>query len=181
MSDANLNNIRRLVQLGILPESILKEYEEKTVEGFSKNLVSSGVQLGTDMWDAVTNPVDTGMALGKAGIGGVQKLIPGKSEDGLIPNYEDVADAVGDYYVDRFSNIGDTAYEDPLGLLSDLAFGAGSALKGSAKIAKIAGASDTAALCRSWATRLTLWTLSTPPLVARAVSAPNWVAASREQ
>lgn len=144
MSDVNLNNVRRLVQLGILPESILKEYEEKTLGGFGKNLVGSGVQLGTDMWDAVTSPIDTGAALLKAGAGGVQKLIPGKSEDGLIPNYEDVADAVADYYVDRFSNIGDTAYEDPLGLLSDLAFGAGSALKGSAKIAKIAGASDTA-------------------------------------
>ena len=144
MSIKNVENIRRLVKLGIVDESVLAEIEEKTLEGFGKNLVSSGVQLGTDMWDAVSSPIDTGAALLKAGTGGIQKLIPGKSEDGLIPNYEDVADAVGEYYYDRFSNIGDTAYEDPLGLLSDLAFGAGTALKGSAKIAKIAGAADKA-------------------------------------
>lgn len=111
--------------------------EEKSLSGFGDNVVDSGFQYGKDMWEAVTNPIDTGAALAQLGIGTVQKLIPGQSDRF---NYEHVADAVGEYYGDRYGgwdDIVDTAYNDPVGLLSDISLGGGSIAKLGAKAAKI--------------------------------------------
>lgn len=110
--------------------------EEKSLSGFGDNVVDSGYQYGKDMWEAVTNPIDTGAALAQLGIGTVQKLIPGQSDRF---NYEHVADAVYDYYGDRYGGwdeVVDTAYNDPVGLLSDLSLGGGSIAKLGAKAAK---------------------------------------------
>ena len=121
-----------------------EQEEEKTLAGFGENVVSSGKQFGQEIWDMVSNPVDTAKNVGALAAGGIQKLIPGKSEGGFIKNYEHVADAAGQFYKDRYGgldNIADTAYEDPVGLLSDLAMVFGGGLKTAGSLANKVGAS----------------------------------------
>ena len=138
-------DVREFVRLGLMtPE----EGEEvisaipKTALGFAKNVGSSLKSNAGDVASAVLDPVGTVKAVGQAGLGAIQKQIPGG--EGGEWNYEHVADAVGDYYSDRFGNLDDTAYEDPVGLLMDGAFGIGTAAKLAATGSKIAGATSAA-------------------------------------
>ena len=91
----------------------------------ASNIPSSAMKYGEDIATMLWNPIDTAEGLGKAAIGGVQKLIPGQAEpDAMIPNYEPVADAVGEHFAGRYGSLDQfkaTAMEDPVGVLGDVA------------------------------------------------------------
>jgi hypothetical protein len=126
--------------------------EEKTLAGFGENVIDSGKQFGGEIWDMVTNPVDTAKGIGAFAAGGAQKLIPDDwgIDEGLkraVGNHEGVIDAAGQFYKDRYGgldNLADTAYEDPVGLLSDLSMLVGGGLKLGSSAAKLGGAGKTA-------------------------------------
>jgi hypothetical protein len=67
----------------------------------------------------------------------------------LFGNEEGLAESVGQFYADRYGgaqNIADTAYEDPVGLLSDLAMVFGGGLKTAGSLAnKVGGTGNKAA------------------------------------
>lgn len=83
-----------------------------------ENIPDSGAKYGSDIWQAVTNPVETAKGLGKAALGGVQHLIPG--EQGYEPYGSAVAEHFGNRYggVDEFKS---TLMNDPVGVLGDTA------------------------------------------------------------
>jgi len=150
MSKAQLTarDVLEFVRLGLMTK---EEGEEvisaipKTAGGFAKNILPSLRDNAADLGNAILNPVDTITALGQAGIGAIQKQIPGG--EGGDWNYEHVADAVGEFYGDRYGGadaIANTAYEDPIGVLLDGAAGIGTAAKLAATGSRIAGASGAA-------------------------------------
>ena len=125
---------------------------EKTLAGFGENVVSSGKQFGQEIWDMVTNPIDTVKGVGAFAAGGLQKIA---DDDGAVDaamkkmfgDHEGVIDAAGQFYKDRYGgidNIADTAYEDPVGLLSDLSMLVGGGLKLGSTAAKMGGMGRTA-------------------------------------
>ena len=64
------------------------------------NVPSSAGAVATDLWEAVTNPIDTGKALGAAAVGGVQhaKDALGIPTTNLWGDQRPAASAVADYY-----------------------------------------------------------------------------------
>lgn len=99
----------------ILREAMESAPEEKTVSGFGSNLVDSAVEFGKDFAQL---PIDAfSMAAGGStnnpSMAGIQALT---TEQGR--------EALGQYYKERYGgveNFQDTLYEDPVGVLSDLA------------------------------------------------------------
>ena len=95
-----------------------------------KNIPQSGANLGWQMYDAISNPVDTLNNMGKLGYGVAAKAIPGRQ------GYEDYADAAGKSIVERYGDITralKTLESDPLGVMADasgFASGTGMALRG---------------------------------------------------
>lgn len=92
--------------------------EGKSIGGFIDNFGTSAWNLGKGIVHAVAHPIQTGEALGGLGLGLIEKVIPGEQR------HEKYANALGKYYGDRYgglSNIGNTLYEDPVGVLTDLA------------------------------------------------------------
>ena len=88
------------------------------VETMISNIPASGIEYGEDIYKAVASPIDTAKGLGKAALGGIQKLIPGEQE------YEPIADAVGQHYASRYGGIDEfkaTLMGDPIGVLGDTA------------------------------------------------------------
>jgi hypothetical protein len=132
-------------QIAVLDAAIAKMAgpEEKTLEGFGSNLVDSAVEFGSDF---IQMPKDIfGMGV---------DLVSGKDWDEVTDNptaagfkalaTEEGRAALGQYYVDRYGSADgfQTAlYEDPVGVLSDLAMVAmpASAVKNVAKVAGKAG------------------------------------------
>ena len=127
--------------------------EKRSVGGFAKNILSSGFQVGKDIVGAginVFNPnleKNTVANLARVGIGAAELLIPG--EQGA----EKFARNVGQVYDERLGisnlfkgdiegfvkKIGDTAYEDPIGLALDASIifgGAGAVAKGAGAVSK---------------------------------------------
>ena len=109
-----------------------------------ENIIPSAKRAGGEMWDAITNPVDTAKNIGKVALGTVQKILPGEQE------YEKNADAVGRYFADRYGSMEGFKKSlafDPVGVLSDLStvFTGGAGLaKGLGKAAGVANMSRTA-------------------------------------
>lgn len=128
--------------------------EEKTLAGFGENIVSSGGQYLGELKDMVLNPMET---LGNAAdliTGVTQKALPddftilGMNPDAglkkMFGDDEALADAAGQFYKDRYGgmqNIADTAYEDPVGLLSDLSMVFGGGFKTAGSLANKVGSS----------------------------------------
>lgn len=82
-----------------------------------ENFVSSAKKFGSDMASIVTDPVGTATGIKNVLAGTVEKLIPGQQED------EKYADAVGQFFVDRYGNMESlkkTMAEDPVGFLADV-------------------------------------------------------------
>lgn len=132
-------------QIAVLDAAIAKMAgpEEKTLEGFGSNLVDSAIEFGSDF---IQMPKDI--------IGMGVDLASGKEWDEVTDNptaagfkalaTEEGRAALGQYYVDRYGSADgfQTAlYEDPVGVLSDLAMVAmpASAVKNVAKVAGKAG------------------------------------------
>jgi len=110
------------------------------------NLPESAVQLGSDIVQPFTDPIGTAKSIAALGRGIYQKLIPGQQPD------EAVADAVGQFFMDRYwgvENIKRTLATDPAGSLADLAtvltgFG-GAAARAPSALGKVGRAVQTAA------------------------------------
>ena len=101
--------------------------EEKTLSGFGDNVVSSGKQFGSEVYNMIRHPVDTLGNVADLAQGGIQKALPddftimGMNPDAgmkeMFGNEEGLADSVGQFYKDRYGgaqNVADTAYEDPV-------------------------------------------------------------------
>ena len=90
------------------------------------NVPGSAAQVGKDLWNAVTSPVETAQAIGGAAIGGVQLLKDqlGVPSMGLLGgDQRDKARAVGDFYGQRYGGtdaIADTFRQDPVGGALDI-------------------------------------------------------------
>lgn len=109
------------------------------------NIPESGGKYLSDMANAVMNPVDTAYAVGDLASGGAQNAADwvyegagGKIADflGLDKSNQVIADAVGQFYVDRYGSADGfkrAAMEDPVGVLADVSMlvtgGAGAAAK----------------------------------------------------
>lgn len=82
-----------------------------------KNIPRSATNLVKDVGTAVFNPIDTATALGKTGLGYVQKLTP--QEEG----YEKYADATNQFFKERYGSVDAakrTLINDPVGFLGDV-------------------------------------------------------------
>ena len=86
------------------------------------NIPGSAMQYGKDIYQAVTNPVETVTGLGRLAGGVAQKFHPDAMRQDLVP----YADAAGEYFSGRYGGMGElsqTAMTDPVGLLGDVAGG----------------------------------------------------------
>ena len=107
-----------LIKSGAVPGQASQPPEEKSVGGFVSNIIPSGVEAVKGITSAIFHPIQTAKSVGKIGIGGVQKLIPG--EQGQEENF----DALITFFKDRYGSldkIKETAYQDPVGFGLDLA------------------------------------------------------------
>ncbi len=145
---------------GYTPKSFIPDPpEKKTIGGFLKNTAKSAGRLVTDTGSAIVNIVNPDMEkntvanLSKLAVGAGQLLIPGEQ------GQEDKARAVGNFYKDRYGGwdkIGNTLYNDPVGVVADVATvatGAGGALRGAGAAAtKLGSVSRAGQLTRAGAT-----------------------------
>ena len=115
------------------------------------NIPSSLMGVAGDIYNAVRHPIDTGKAVVDLGAAGLEKL--GRNFEEFVtgeeiepaPGKEDAADAVGEFYSNRYGGtdaIKTTAMEDPAGMLFDalgVAFPAGKipGLSGVSKAASV--------------------------------------------
>ena len=134
---------------GSQPQTTTPEQPKpKSIQGFGENVVKSGGKLIGDTVGAVANVFNPDME--KNTVANVAKLAAGTAQyldptQMLGTQYEDKARAVGNFYKDRyggFDKIGETLYNDPVGVVADVASvatGAGGILKGGASLAGKAG------------------------------------------
>lgn len=121
-----------------------KKYASKTVGGFFENVGKSAVSAVTDIAGAAANVLNpdleknTLVNLGKLGVD-TAKLVAGD------PSELNRASQVLNFYKQRYGgvkNIGETFYNDPVGLILDASVvlgGAGAAVKGVGTAGKLAG------------------------------------------
>lgn len=89
---------------------------------FAGNLLQSGKNLVGGLAHTVTHPIETADNMLKLGGGVVQLVGPESLKESMGGDYTPYAKAVGQFYKDRYGgwdNIKRTAYEDPIGLLTD--------------------------------------------------------------
>ena len=113
---SNMTN-EQLMQIADTKESQPSEF---SFGEMVSNIPSSAAQYGSDIWQAVTNPVDTLTGLGRTAAGAVQKFHP----DAYSQEYVPYADAMGEYFSGRYGGmdeVGQTAMNDPVGMLGDVA------------------------------------------------------------
>jgi len=82
------------------------------------NIPSSAYQFGAGIYQTIRHPIQTGKAIGKTAIGGIEKLIPGTQE------YEQYADAFAKAMIERYGsveNFKQTLAQDPVGFAADVA------------------------------------------------------------
>jgi len=124
--------------------------EARTVGGFLGNIPGSAYQLGADIVGAVAHPIETAQVAGKTALGLGAKLTGSETlgrwsevQPGVNP-----VDAIVNHLTERYGgleNLKKTAYEDPVGMLSDIAtvmsaggggVGAGAKVAGLSKVAR---------------------------------------------
>lgn len=96
------------------PKSIPEQVRESQ---FAQNVVESGKQFGSDIWQAVTNPRQTAEALLNLAGGTVEKMVPGHR--GPLEQYPE---AFGQMVLDRYGGVDkalNTLYTDPVGAAAD--------------------------------------------------------------
>ena len=132
------------------PDRSVGEYLGETLA----NIPPSAKQVASDLWQALSHPVDTATAVGSAAVGGMQhaKDAMGIPTTNLFGDQRAAASAVADYYSDRYGGgqeFLDSLRTDPTGVALDvgglLTGGAGAAarLPGTAgKLARAITAAD---------------------------------------
>lgn len=104
-----------------------------------QNIIPSAVNMVEDTVNAVKNYKDTAKGLYKLGSGLVQNQIDG------VQGNEKYAVAAGDFYRNRYGTADgfrEAITKDPVGVLSDFAFGVGSVAKGAKLIGKVGKVED---------------------------------------
>jgi hypothetical protein len=87
------------------------------------NVPSSAYQLGSDVAQVVTNPVQTLDAIGNLGLGLIALAIPDAYQEESLDKPQEAALAVGQYISDRyggFDKVKETLKTDPVGMLADV-------------------------------------------------------------
>ena len=105
------------------------------------NIPSSAADAGRDLWEAMSNPVDTVKSLGNVLTGATQKATDLK-ELGGDADKEHFAEAAGKYYKDRYggmSEIADTFRVDPVGTMLDATGQLGGGAAAGARLPGVAG------------------------------------------
>lgn len=133
------------------PQYASKINQPKTLAGFGENVIKSGANFVGDTVGAIANVFNPDMEqntvanIGRLGAGTLQKLDPTENnqisnkiikggqfmlnplktiaDNKPIDNYEPMANAVVDFYKNRYGSvdaIGDTLYNDPVGVLADV-------------------------------------------------------------
>ena len=118
-------------------EDLTTPKEERTLGGFGKNVITSGVKFGENLYGAATSPVQTvkNIANIPRGLGYLISEQLGSALDPEEKFYADKVKDLGNFFAERFGgweNIKKTAYEDPVGFAADLSTifsGGGAALK----------------------------------------------------
>ena len=121
---ANANeNVKSMVMSKIMSTPVKGENDlpitwEKIPMTALRNIPSSTVQMGKDIWSAVRHPVATEEAMENIVIGAAQKLWPGKQAT------EQHFDAVVTFFKERYGSVAGlkkTMATDPVGFLGDIA------------------------------------------------------------
>lgn len=97
-------------------QTIRETYSKPAVGDIIKNAPGSAVELGKNIYTAVTHPIETAKTVGKTALGGVEKLIPGEQ------GHEEYANAIGNMFAERYGgmdNLRKTMTQDPIGFLAD--------------------------------------------------------------
>ena len=108
------------------------EWKDVPLEAL-KNIPRSTLELGKNVFKAITSPIQTMEALQDVSVGAVQSLVPGEQRA------EQTFDATIKFFKDRFGgeeNLRRTISEDPAGFLTDLSIFVG----GIGSVTKLAGA-----------------------------------------
>ena len=87
------------------------------------NVPSSAYQLGSDVAQVVTSPVQTLDAIGNLGLGLIALVIPDAYQEKKLDKPQEAALAVGQYVKDRYGSLEaakETLRKDPVGVLADV-------------------------------------------------------------
>lgn len=115
--------------------------QKKSVGGFIGNVAKSAVNNVAGIGSALLHPIQTVKGIGNTALGAAQLLVPGEQGS------EQYARDLGNFYKQRYgglSNIGETLYNDPVGVALDastLLGGAGALAKGAGSVSKVGGLS----------------------------------------
>ncbi len=101
------------------------------------NIPKSAGKFAGNIFQALRHPVQTGKAVGRLGLGGLQELIPG--EQGLEREFEQTIGSLVEPFtsLEKFS---ETAIEDPFRIATDIAAlgtGVGAVFKGAGAVGKV--------------------------------------------
>lgn len=124
---------------GYQPKSFIPQ--KKSVGGFIGNVAKSAVNNVAGIGSALLHPIQTAKGIGNTALGAAQLLVPGEQGS------EQYARDLGNFYKQRYgglSNIGETLYNDPVGVALDastLLGGAGALAKGAGSVSKVGGLS----------------------------------------
>jgi len=98
-----------------------KEWKDVGLEAWS-NLDTSAIEMGKNLWQAITNPIETAKGVGSLVSGAVKFAVPG-GETG-----NEAFDHMVGFYKDRYGSIEgfkNAIAKDPVGVLSDLSVAIG--------------------------------------------------------
>lgn len=91
-----------------------REFISETVS----NIPSSTFNMGSNIFQAITSPIDTSKAVGNLALGTIQLAIPGEQ------NEEQFANAFGTFIIDRYGSqekFANSLKKDPVGVVADFA------------------------------------------------------------
>lgn len=114
------------------PDKPWESFEKKEELGWGEALVrgaealpSSTVGVASDVYEAVTNPIDTGDMILNLMSGGLQHILPEGITEGILDSEnKEIASQVGEYYSNKYGSeeeIKKAIATDPASILADLA------------------------------------------------------------
>jgi len=110
----------RMIERGYATEEDFKvDFDAKTAAG---NIIPSAKNLAGDVWNAVTNPVETAMDMADVVKGGIQNAADSQIPALFGDDQRDKANAYAKYFKDRFGTwdlFKKSVMEDPVGMAAD--------------------------------------------------------------